>query len=144
MVRLKHRWIVGQILYENTSTGEVTASEIQIALREKIQILFGDVGAGSFGNSTMVRFFDKETSIFVVRTTREACKDVWFAMSCISCIQKLNIIIRVIRVSGSVRTCAKSLEEIFESIISKLIIASMPEDLLSRRSLFLSQIQSLD
>lgn len=144
MVRLKHRWIVAQILNEQLGASELSSQEIQVVLREKIQTLYGDVGAGSFGNMTIVRFFNKETNIFVVRSTRDAYKDVWFAMSCISAIQRMNVVIRVIRVSGSVRTCVNFLQDIFESVISKAISLSAPDELESKRLLFNSQIQLLD
>ena len=46
-------------------------SAFQSSLRDKIKELFGEVGAGHIGSSTMVRFMDGEYhKIVVVRTTR--------------------------------------------------------------------------
>ena len=47
MVRLKHRWLVFQIIHEtSTMVQEISNQDIQNSIREKVQTLFGDVGMG--------------------------------------------------------------------------------------------------
>ena len=95
MVRLKHRYLVGQVLFDpmgttptiNTSAsssscfpsssttshtvGEISQRDLQYALGKELQRLFGDVGVGMFGLGTSFRYFDPRSYLYVVRTSRE-------------------------------------------------------------------------
>eukprot|EP01041_Mallomonas_annulata_P003521 gene3520-7006_t len=142
MVRLKYRWLVTQILFEHASTTyEMAAQDIQNSIREKIQILFGDVGMGNFGNSTMVRFYDKYTNIIILRTPRESLEDVWFALSCLTAITKNTTTMRVLHVSGSNRTCIDYMNNFFTTIISPFILSS---EIDQRKDSFLKQLSNID
>ncbi|CAG8839482.1 13846_t:CDS:2, partial [Gigaspora margarita] len=51
MVRLKHRWILFETLFENTSHQDtsidpLTSHDIYITVKESIQLNFGDYGRG--------------------------------------------------------------------------------------------------
>ncbi len=89
--------------------------------KERIQLLFGDVGnfvtfakyfilfwvgIGAFGGSATVKYFDSNgTGIFVLRVSRDDVINCSLALSCIFDIQKSPITIRVLKVAGSMRTC---------------------------------------
>lgn len=118
MVRLKHRFIAAQIIPESSSKTSVktafSSREIQNILREKIQELYGDVGLGEFGQASYVRYFDaKFSNIFIVKTTRDAQVKVHFALTCISNISGVPILIRSLAVNSCPRTCMETLKQLF-------------------------------
>ena len=118
MVRLKHRFIIAQIIPEANSkcTGKPTLSsrEVQNVLREKIQELYGDVGLGEFGQASYIRYFDaKFSNIFIVKTTRDAQVKVHFALSCISNVSGTPVLIRSLSINSCPRTCMQTLKQLF-------------------------------
>jgi RNase P/RNase MRP subunit POP5 len=119
MVRIKHRYIVGQILFDpNVEVQEGTQGrDIVSAIREKVQILYGDVGLGEFGVSTVIKYYDQSgidssTQLFVIRTAREAVDNLLFVMSNITTIRKNTVVLRSLDVCGSVRTCMASMRNL--------------------------------
>lgn len=139
MVRIKNRFIIVQLLENintasygkklnpsnsnnsSTSSGnEVLAKDIQSSVRDKIQELFGDIGAGEFGEMTFVRFYDPQISnIVVLRTPRGAEKNVMFALSSISKIKARELTFRTVSLHGCSRTCIKSLRNLTAIIVNE-------------------------
>ncbi len=117
MVRLKNRFIVGQVVWNNGSKdkfSDICLKDIQLALRDKIIELFGDVGVGEFGNSTTVKFLDSEFSkIFVFRTTRDCQSNAHFALSCITKLKDVDVTLRSLSVHSCPRTCVEGLKTVF-------------------------------
>lgn len=113
MVRVKNRYIVAQLLFNAGSKeklNDINARDIQMALREKISELYGDVGVGAFGNSTFVKFYESQHSkIFVVRTTRESQGEAHLALSCIAKIKDADLTVRSLVVHSCSRTCTAGL-----------------------------------
>lgn len=121
MVRLKHRYIISQVLIDpNFGGGDVsvgTSRELLGALREKLQQVYGDYSARHASGLT-IRFFDEHTLIFVVRTSRESETEVRFSMALITCIKKINLVVRGLKICGSVRTCTQRLKEILDVAVT--------------------------
>ena len=143
MVRLKHRYIVGQMLLDPSYTAlssssspssssksasvdiinNITSRELNSAVLETIQRLYGDVGTGSFGmGTTGVRYIDPVSKIYVIRTSREDLEQVQFALTCMNQVKKgggtsnsnsnsavNNIVLRTLDIAGSMRTCKEKL-----------------------------------
>ena len=112
MVRLKHRYIIGQIISENSLDSEhvlFNSKDLQLALKTSVQTNFGDFGTGSF--LIFFRYFDAESGIFVLRCGREHEVQVHFALSCIDFIKKHPVIVRSLGIAGSARTCSAKLAE---------------------------------
>ena len=129
-MRLKHRYIICQALDQpsssnsssssssnngmiNVTVSDFTAKDIQYSIREKVESLFGEVGAGSYGSSSIVKGFDTYSRIFVVRSQREAETNVRLAISCVTSIKYKSMVIRTLSVAGSVRTCSNKLRDFF-------------------------------
>jgi len=126
MVRIKHRYLIAQVLLDPAAppaaVADITAHDILSVLREKISSLYGDVGAGDFGSGVQLKYLDKSTAeggekegsgvtgrathIFVVRCAREAEQQVRFALCTVASIKRTALILRTLGVSGSSRTCA--------------------------------------
>ena len=119
MVRLKHRYIICQQILDspNSSVNLISSRDIIQAIREKIQILFGDIGSGEIGHNSIIKYYDDiVTRIFVIRIPREAEQSLWFTLSCITQIKNISMIIRVLDCCSCVRTLQNSLIKIFEKV----------------------------
>ena len=144
MVRFKNRWLVAQILFESDELiCSFTANEISSAIREKIQMLFGDVGVGNFGSSAVI-FYDSVFNVFVFRTTRDALNDAWFSISCTSTIRKVPMVIRVLNTAGSARTCTQYLEQLYARTPFPSIDGVKEEDLERKKSSIILQFRQID
>jgi len=122
MVRLKNRYIVGQVLFDRAAKGAegITGKDLLAAVRDKISQFYGEIGTAQLSSSLAVKFHDAESSsskgsndegesgatqVFVLRCSREAEDSVRFAMSTVSSVKKTTLIMRSLAVSGSSRTC---------------------------------------
>ncbi|GAM85878.1 hypothetical protein ANO11243_038880 [Dothideomycetidae sp. 11243] len=121
MVRLKHRYLLLQILYPDSpqslpgslvfhspSSDTLTAASLAKTIRESVVELFGDYGAGMTSFSLVVKYLSTPTSTAIVRVTRAHYRLVWAACSSLTHIpdrgrQGMECVIRVVRVSGSIR-----------------------------------------
>lgn len=121
-MRLKNRYLIAQLIEENDSKGEsavsLSSNDIIGAIRDSIQNIYGDIGAGLYGMSATIRYFDSESSrkIFVLRVQREFYRQVWFAMSCISSIKRVFLSIRMLTVAGCGRTCTAKIIGIMDRL----------------------------
>lgn len=115
MVRIKNRYIVAQLLWNSgpkEKFNEIGIKDLQVLLREKIIELYGDVGVGEFGSSSIIKFFDIEHSkILVLKTTRDGEHDVRFVLSCMTKVKEVEICIRSLTIKSCTRTCTEALKE---------------------------------
>ncbi|CDR44693.1 CYFA0S15e01574g1_1 [Cyberlindnera fabianii] len=129
MVRLKARYILFDILYppttkpleryserdtllalHSTSPG-LSSRTIADIVRKQIQIYFGDHGAGVVGLSLMVKYFSPKTSTGIIRCSRDHYQLVCAALTMINSIGSKDVIVRVVRVSGTIKKCEQAAVE---------------------------------
>ncbi|KAK6583910.1 hypothetical protein PZA11_003640 [Diplocarpon coronariae] len=124
MVRLKHRYLLVNILYPEVekpqskadvpdvvvfnrpTTSELTAPALLRGLRAEVLSLFGDYGAGAVSESLAVKYLSPATSTFILRVARSQYRIVWAALSLMTCVpvnNGRNCVFRVVRVSGTIR-----------------------------------------
>lgn len=126
-MRIKNRYIIAQ----HISTGPHQASITQLeqsnlqmkdfhtALKAKITELFGEIGSGEFGNNTMVKYYDSSyTRLLVVRTSRKDEEKVLLALSCLTKVRDVDVVVRSLRVSSCSRTCLDTLKSLIGSFLS--------------------------
>jgi RNase P/RNase MRP subunit POP5 len=119
MVRLKHRYLVYQILTDNNNSFPSSSSrDINNLVRDKIQALYGDVGFGSFGISCHVKFFDPKYLICVIRVPREFENEVRFSIVTICVFNRVNVVMRILSVAGCERTCKSKLQELYNIMLT--------------------------
>jgi ribonuclease P/MRP protein subunit POP5 len=136
MVRLKHRWLLFEIIYPNESSPISFSATSQAVntrlltdiLRQQISYNFGDHGSGLVSSSLSIRYFSPATSTGIVRIARDHYRMAWAALTFIRDIGGRECVITVRRVSGTVK---KAEEEILrrdkaalKSIKSKRIVKS--------------------
>ena len=93
-MRLKHRYVVAQLLLDPSlgEPEELSGRDVISAVREQLQLLYGDMGAGEFGGNTLLKFYDANTQMFVVTQ-----------------IKQNSLVVRSLSVAGSSRTCLDKL-----------------------------------
>ncbi|KAI5795585.1 Rpp14/Pop5 family-domain-containing protein [Geopyxis carbonaria] len=117
MVRYKARYILFNVLYPTApSTGKdapkaidflapsdgVTPSELATLIRNTIATEYGDWGSGVAGNLS-VKYFSTATSTGIVRVGRDNYRVVWGALTQIREIKGRPVVIRVVKVSGTIK-----------------------------------------
>lgn len=128
MVRIKHRYLLVQILYPVSKTtanvalpdsllfnapsaSHITSSTLLILLRTQISILFGDYGSGVLASGLSIKYFSNATSTIIVRCPRAHFRLAWAALTFVTELPAARkggadgerCVFRVIRVSGTIR-----------------------------------------
>lgn len=120
-MRLKRRYVICQALTvedsDANSNNDLNPRDLLVAIKEKVEALFGDIGMGSFGTLSMIPFYDSKSRIFVLRTSREGETNMRLAISCVSSVKGRNLIIRTLAVSGSNRTCTEKLRATLTTLV---------------------------
>ncbi len=127
MVRVKYRFIIAQLLPVSANLNEKIHShrirELQQAIKDKIQELYGDIGSGEIGQVTSVKYFENlYTHIFVVKTLRELESRVEFALSCINRLDQQNLVIRTIVSQGCERTTSMRVKQTLINALQSLVV----------------------
>jgi len=123
MVRFKSRYLLFNILYPNApcsspagnasvlpthldfnspTDASVTPQHLLSIIRDAITMQFGDWGSGMTPSLT-VKYFSPTTSTGIIRCGRDAYRIVWCALTFIQEILGKPVVIRVIRVSGTIK-----------------------------------------
>ncbi|OQO00191.1 hypothetical protein B0A48_13978 [Cryoendolithus antarcticus] len=131
MVRIKHRYLLLNILYPDEKTqnvhhtGPTSTEDVPYALqfrqpspdalnakllarmvRDAVAELFGDYGSGMVSGSLIVKYFSPATSTAIIRVARAHYRLVWAALTFMINLPKpLNqpCVMQVVRVSGTIR-----------------------------------------
>lgn len=125
MVRLKARYILfdiltppsgqlqsysekGSLLALHSASPNVNLRAIADLVRKQIQIFFGDYGTGVTGMSLMVKYFSAKTSTGIVRCSRGHYQMVCAALTMINSLGGKDVIVRIVRVSGTIKKCEQA------------------------------------
>lgn len=126
MVRYKARYLLFDVLYpeephlptatssstqthigfHSSSDPTITSSYLASLIREGLAHQFGDWGAGVAGNLS-VKYFSPQTSKGIVRVSRDHYRLVWTVLSLMKELKGKPIVIRVVRVGGTIKKVEK-------------------------------------
>ncbi|KAI8848877.1 hypothetical protein BC829DRAFT_393242 [Chytridium lagenaria] len=82
MVRFKNRYLLFEVTYANGLIHETLhAGNFANAIRDSVELNFGDIGLGSIAGSFVVKYFSPYTGVGIVRVARDHVKMVWAAMT---------------------------------------------------------------
>ncbi|KAJ3043210.1 RNA-binding protein pop5 [Rhizophlyctis rosea] len=108
MVRFKNRYILIEVTWDDGRILEsLDERAIKKALKESIETNFGDYGDGIVAGSLSVKYFSPFTNVAILRVARDHLQMVWAAITFITSIQKRSCIVRVVHVSGTIRSVQK-------------------------------------
>lgn len=134
MVRLKHRYILFDILYppssdprtgqqrekfqtfssspkdtllslHETSPNAINARSIASLLKSVVQDHFGDFGGGTIGLLIIVKYFSNRTSTGIIRCSRTNFHQVMAALALVTKVDNFNVVMRCVHVSGTIKKC---------------------------------------
>ena len=129
MVRIKHRYLLLNILYPSTSPSQnsnpdlpsltlrfnaptlshITPGTLASLLRAQLINLFGDYGLGLVSPSLKVVYFSPATSTAIVRAPRKGYRLLWVAATAVQELpgargeKPRSCVVRCVRVSGTIR-----------------------------------------
>ncbi|KAK3064255.1 hypothetical protein LTS18_008830 [Coniosporium uncinatum] len=101
------------LLSHTPSPASLTPQLLLRHIRSHLSLLFGDYGAGVVGGSLALKYFSAATSTAMLRVARQHYRMVWAAVSWIARLPKGVLagegecVVRVVRVSGSIRSCGE-------------------------------------
>ena len=145
MVRIKHRYILFEILYPNTprneqsnSSSNISNSSIQLIpfhrsspneitpkvllklLRKSLSLYFGDYGSGISSASLQIKYFSNKTLNGILRVARENVKLVHFCLTLLNQILNYNVSVHVLRISATISHAQRWLVERNQNYIKTL------------------------
>ncbi|EDK43826.1 conserved hypothetical protein [Lodderomyces elongisporus NRRL YB-4239] len=149
MVRVKHRYILFDILYppnsslashnesfhdyatsqqkslltlHRSSSPDILYKNILSTIRKSLETHYGELGAGSAGQLMSVRYFSNKTSTGIIRCDREQVELIIGAMTLITKIDNCseNVIFRCLHVSGTIKKCEEFGIEWSKQLMNKL------------------------
>ncbi|KAK3678162.1 RNA-binding protein pop5 [Recurvomyces mirabilis] len=130
MVRIKHRYLLVNILYPDPKTsnvqmkakpGEDAPYAMQFRqpssdkmdgkvlfrlIKDNVAELFGDYGSGKIAGSLQVKYFSQATSTAIIRVSRDHYRLVWSALTFTTRLPKPLLqpcVVQVVRVSGTIK-----------------------------------------
>jgi RNase P/RNase MRP subunit POP5 len=98
---------------------------VSYVCKEKIGVLFGDVGSGGAAALTKVCFYDPHSSILIIRVSRDYYRKILLALACVTHIKGLGVTIRCLQVSSTGRTCIKGMKAILSTGESTVDLAAV-------------------
>lgn len=155
MVRLKTRYLLFQILYPTDTLASsedaktrfmkihrvsddtiVNARNLTQIFKEEMETLHGDLGSGSIQTTINVKYFSPVTSTGILRVGRQHTRQLWAALTHITDIDNVPVVINVVHVSGTIRKCEQAAIERNRKIVRYLQSSSkshqdMPEERLT-------------
>lgn len=114
MVRFKNRYLLCVLEHDGDGDGnpfeKVTVGNILGAVKESIQVNFGDVGVGTLNASLAIKYWSAPLSMVLIRAARDHYQLVWASLAMITELSGLPVTIcfRVIHVGGTIRSCQKT------------------------------------
>ncbi|KAK6338040.1 hypothetical protein TWF696_001511 [Orbilia brochopaga] len=134
MVRVKQRYLLFTILYPAASSAtslpqsmafcqpspaSLTRTTLAAAIRASILTNFGDWGIGQAG-SFAVKYFSPATSTGILRITRPHYRTLWAALTFLRDLAGHPVVIKVVRVSGTIRKAETEAVKLAEETIRRV------------------------
>jgi RNase P/RNase MRP subunit POP5 len=117
-MRLKFRYLIYQLLSDggDSKNDNISQRDVLFAVKDKVQALFGDVGAGLFGQGALIKLYDDYSRVFVLRVPREQEMEMRVAICSISQLRNSLVVVRLLAVCGCGRTALDKLKVVFQQV----------------------------
>jgi ribonuclease P/MRP protein subunit POP5 len=114
MVRLKHRWLLIEILYPSsppyTSPSPLLTIKLLLdLLRQSLSQNFGESGLALVAPSLSIRYLSPPTSTGIIRVAREHYRLVWAALTFLREVGGRECVVVVRRVCGTVKKAEQAI-----------------------------------
>uniref|UniRef100_L7M695 Ribonuclease P/MRP protein subunit POP5 n=1 Tax=Rhipicephalus pulchellus TaxID=72859 RepID=L7M695_RHIPC len=126
MVRLKHRYVLVEILWKDWQNPRVhqlpvTEKDIYACVRNAVHFLHGNFGLGVTKFNIAIKFFNPHTRVFLLRTRRGAHTLTLSALPFVKKIKDEAVTLRVLRLTGTIRSCLKYLRKYDCSVMHSVL-----------------------
>mmetsp|Transcript_31671 Transcript_31671/g.69216 ORF Transcript_31671/g.69216 Transcript_31671/m.69216 type:complete len:146 (-) Transcript_31671:458-895(-) len=109
MVRFKNRYLVLELIWKDSKTNEPLDERALVnVFRESVQLNFGDHGLGQCYGSLQVKYMSPLTNTCVVRCSRDHYQQVWCAITLLTEINQRPVLLRLLKLSGTIRECRQA------------------------------------
>ncbi|XP_074651488.1 ribonuclease P/MRP protein subunit POP5-like [Tubulanus polymorphus] len=111
MVRLKNRYLLCEIIYENENSvsTSLTAFKILNCLKDAVLQIHGVYGGSLLKASISVKYFNEKTNIVLIRAARGSHKLLQSAMTFVQKIGDYSAFFNTIHIGGTIQSCQKFL-----------------------------------
>ncbi|XP_050049540.1 ribonuclease P/MRP protein subunit POP5 [Dermacentor andersoni] len=126
MVRLKHRYVLVEILWKDWQNPHilelpVAEKDIYACVRKAVHTLHGDFGLGVTKFNLAIKFFNPHTRVFLLRTRRGAHTLTLSALPFVKKIKDQVATLRVLKLTGTIRSCLKYLKKYDCSVLLSVL-----------------------
>ena len=110
MVRVKKRYLVVQIQFENANS-RYAQEDIYYAIKDSINKLYGDFGSAAYTSNLVVKYLNPHTSIFFLQCLRDHYKHVRTAMTFVTVVAKNRCALTCLKVTATMKLAERFLLE---------------------------------
>ncbi|KAF5831184.1 hypothetical protein DUNSADRAFT_13487 [Dunaliella salina] len=107
MVRFKNRYLLVRLNWKDRAAEGLNELGLVKALRDSLEVQFGDVGLGSSFQSLQVKWYSPFSRLGVVRCDREACKQVCSSIAQLKDINFRKVVVEPLHVCGTMQACQR-------------------------------------
>ena len=109
MVRVKKRYFVVQIQFDDTTNASYQQEDIYHALRQSITKLYGDFGEATYSQKLVVKYLNPYTSIFFLQCLRDHYKQTRVALSFVTVVNKQRCALTCLKVAATIKMAERFL-----------------------------------
>ena len=127
MVRVKQRYILGELIFDNESIDNnvklvniMGQKELQDHFKQEVSDLYGDLGHAKIAGNFMMKFWNVETKVFILRVGRENEQMVTSALALMNQLKNLPCRVRILHVSGTLLKIENNLKLKSECFLSNM------------------------
>lgn len=103
MVRFKTRYILFELLSPNGDHVTFQSKQILQELRQTILMYFGEYGSGLCQSMLQLKYYNKDTSLGILKTSRDQIRMVHGGLTLMRSIDSEPVIVRVMHISGTLK-----------------------------------------
>lgn len=126
MVRVKYRYILAEIWteqFKNKVRLPLKEKELKQAILDSVEMLHGDYGLACIQAGFSIKMYNPATRMFIVRVHRKFHSVLGSSFPFITSIGKIKLIIRTLRLTGTIRSALKFLINYDKEKLTELVHA---------------------
>lgn len=110
MVRFKQRYLLVNVHFDGgVKNKQISNKDVYSAISGVVNRVFGIWGYGCVKASLMIKYWNPDTGMLIVRIGRDFLKLGWNAINCVTEVANIKCIMSVIHCGGTIRVAKKVL-----------------------------------
>jgi RNase P/RNase MRP subunit POP5 len=112
MVRIKYRYILGEIIFSDPLTYQIDSKNIYSTIAESAKILYGDLGYSKITEGFSVKYWNTVTNTCIIRVGRSELSSLMGVLILTNSITTHKCKWRTLKVSGTLSRCELCLKKL--------------------------------